>query len=219
MSRASDAVFPEANHPSPQTPDWMRVQPAAVRQVDFNDDYGNHRPQAREQRNSAAGSSPPPDPLARERDRLAELEREVQAKSDELDAQRASVEAQQEVIGDAAAAITDAVEAHRLGANQNIAEIAVSVARVLLEDAFEEAPERAKALADAALRHVEGDGITLRVGAALQISLLESGSDVAATLDTSLPPYGCIAQSSSTRVLGGLEDRLGEVLAALKEVT
>ena len=118
----------------------------------------------------------------------------------------------------AAAAALAAAHASALEANTDeLAEIALAVVRVIITDAFSEAPERSAALARAAL---EPDAAAvLRVGPALHVALLESGESSSAILDTSLAPYGCVAESPSRRVLAGLEVRLDEVLRALKEAT
>ena len=157
------------------------------------------------------------DPLAAERTALADARASLEQEKQELDAARAELDEERTALAESAASL---VAARKSALEENIdelAEIALAVVGAIITDAFDEAPERAAALARAAL---EADKTAaLRVGPALHIALLESGEATSATLDATLSPYGCVAESASRRVIAGLEDRLGEVLRALKEAT
>lgn len=156
-------------------------------------------------------------PLAAERAALEDARGAVEREKQGLEAARTELDGERAALADAAMAL-DAARQSALEANTDqLAEIALAVVRAIITDAFSEAPERASALAHAALESDEA--AALRVGPALHIALLESGEATSATLDASLPPYGCVAESASRRVIAGLEDRLGEVLRALKEAT
>ncbi len=221
-----NVVFPDAGE-SVRTPDWLRPQEEVVRSVDFSRDYHN---QPNPTSNAPSTPPPPPvDPLADEKEALAAERAELEATREALEAERANVAAQMAALQEGCTTLARQLEAIENHSIENLAEIAVSVCRVLVEDAFEELPSRAEALAKAALAHAQaashgpattqqGEG-TLRVGAALHVALMESEEDLPASLDPALPPYGCVAETPSARVLAGLEERLGEVLSALKEAT
>ena len=77
-----------------------------------------------------------------------------------------------------------------------------------------------RSTAVASAMQASGDGATARVGTALHVALLERGSTLPATLDPSLSPYACVVESPrGPRILAGIEERLAEVLEALREAT
>ncbi|MFT5353248.1 MAG: flagellar biosynthesis/type III secretory pathway protein FliH [Polyangiales bacterium] len=209
-------VFPEHRVQSRELPEWMQQSRKTVAPVRFGarpEDARGSQPEPR----VAQGANARVDPLAAARTALDEARAAVKADQEALEATRAELENERTALAEAAVEIS-AAHASALEANTDqLAEIALAVIRTIITDAFSEAPERASALAHAALK--PDSEAALRVGAALHIALLESGEASNAVLDASLAPYGCIAESASRRVIAGLEDRLDEVLRALKEAT
>lgn len=209
-------VFPEHRTQARDVPAWMQQSRGSVKAVRFGEEVQTSRdPQPSHGEESAENLRV--DPLAEERAALKEQRAALISETAALDAVRTDLEGERGALAAAAAALSAArADAQQTNTDQ-LAEIALAVIRVIITDAFSEAPERAGALAEAAL--APDSEATLRVGPALHIALLESGKASIAVLDASLAPYGCIAESPSRRVIAGLEDRLGEVLRALKEAT
>lgn len=209
-------VFPEHHTPARDVPKWMQQSRGSIVPVRFGEERRARRdPQPFHEDEQAANVRA--DPHAEERAALAEERAALELEKAALDGARTELESERSALADAAAALTAARADAQQAKTEELAEIAIAVIRVIITDAFSEAPERARALAEAALAPDE-EG-TLRVGPALHIALLESGEASSAVLDASLAPYGCIAESPSRRVIAGLEDRLSEVLHALKEAT
>ncbi|MEM7605035.1 MAG: hypothetical protein AAF411_06730 [Myxococcota bacterium] len=208
-------VFPEVGEPdSIRAPDWMRSDAPRIMPVDF--DALRHPPSP----NEAPPPPPPPDPLADEKAALAAERAEVA----ELQVRLATKEAEAE------AALTEATErsAHFVAAASKLeglsvdvpaaalVEIGVALARALILDAFEEAPERAAGLAQAALDAAD-TGARLRIGSALHVALMAEGMKLDAEVDPTLEPYGCIAETRTYSVDAGLESRLERALGAMRE--
>ncbi|MFK8003646.1 MAG: hypothetical protein AB8H86_29050 [Polyangiales bacterium] len=209
-------VFPEHRAQARDLPKWMQQSRGSVEPVRFGEERQARRDPQPPQ-GEAKVENVRVDPLAEARAALDEQYQALESDKAAIDAVKAELEAERAALADAAAALSAArADAQKANTDQ-LAEIALAVIRVIITDAFSEAPERANALAEAALEP-DAEG-TLRVGPALHIALLESGVASSAVLDASLAPYACIAESPSRRVIAGLEDRLGEVLRALKEAT
>ena len=209
-------VFPEHRTQVRDVPKWMQETRGDARPVRFGQRLEDRDPRP-EPRTDPRAKNARVDPLAEMRAALDEERAALESDKSAIEAARTELEGERATLAEAAAAIGTA-RAKALEANTDqLAEIALAVIRTIITDAFSEAPERATALAHAALE--PDSAATLRVGPALHIALLESGEASSAVLDTSFAPYGCIAESPSRRVIAGLEDRLEEVLRALKEVT
>lgn len=209
-------VFPEHRAQVRDVPEWMQQSRGSIVRVRFGEERQARRdPQPSHDEEQAENVRV--DPHAEERAALAEERAALELEKAALDGARTELESERSALADAAAALTAARTAAQQAKTDELAEIAIAVIRVIITDAFGEAPERAHALAEAALAPDE-EGV-LRVGPALHIALLESGEASNAVLDASLAPYGCVAESPSRRVIAGLEDRLAEVLRALKEAT
>lgn len=206
-------TFPEHRVQAREIPEWMQVARGAATPVRF----GERLEDTPDPKPEPVVENVRVDPLAEERAKLAEMRRELDAEKSALATERAEVEAKGATLAAAVVEIRAVRDAAAETQTEQLAEIALAVVRAIITDAFSEAPERATALAREALASEESG--TLRVGPALHVALLESEAAMDASLDAELEPYGCVFESPSRRVLAGLEDRLAEVLRALKEAT